>query len=72
MPCEGVDACLQSADLVTEDGDNLATLLHLLLHCTQGLLLASGIPTELLELLVGGFDIAQELLALLLQTLERP
>lgn len=72
MPCEGVDACLQSADLATEDGDDLATLLYLLLHRTKGLLLASGIPTELLELLVGGLDIAQELLALLLQTLERP
>ena len=72
MPCEGVDASLQSADLATEDGDDLATLLHLILHRTQSLLLASGIPAELLELLVGGFDIAQELLALLLQTLERP
>ena len=72
MPCEGVDASLQSAYLATEDGDDLAALLHLLLHGTKCLFLASGIPTELLELLVGGFDIAQELLALLLQTLERP
>ena len=43
MPREGVYACLQATDLIAEDGDDLPTLLDLLLHGTQGLLLASGI-----------------------------